>query len=540
MLIAIDTIHESPGNARKVGAGPAADAALQASIDKIGLLQPVLVAPSPEPGQWLLRAGHRRLAAMRALGHTQIEATDRGAPDDDIPEVAISAAENMVRAGMHPVDQWRAVAALQAQAGYDLDTAAAVLGVASSLARRLSWLGQMHPALLDAMAQGDLPDAQHLRAIALAPHDVQREALARGTYSTTTQAERVDWRTVAECCKVRRIPQSRALFDITTLTWDEDLFAQPDADDRYTTTDTTGFLNKQSAALDAQVAKSKGRIERIAYDTEGKTKAPKGWQLTYGEVPKRWKKDDPRRAFAVLIEDGYQIGTVVFQLGEPVATRAEAEDARGATRPQARPPINKAVQARLSFLKAQAVRERLADIAPTHGSAFMLKALLLALTFRNVSARSGIADALIDPQGQPLDLSEAKLCALTASTIADMTVFDRPDGFNSSGAAAEWLATLIGANMPRTDTADILRGISGEALAAIAEAHSVSARGTVGALRKRLVGALPDWRAASFGKAGPIHYTDADEDETEVTEFAEVGEHDDDVTVEAVGEEIAE
>jgi hypothetical protein len=84
--------------------------------------------------------------------------------------------------------------------------------------------------------------------------------------------------------------------------------------------------------------------------------------------------------------------------------------------------------------------------------------------------------------------------------------------------------------MPRTDTAEILKGINGTALREIATANRIDSSGTVTALRKRLTGALPDWRAVTFGAPGPEPQSDADdgdstdaEDEAE-DDFSEVGE----------------
>lgn len=519
MMLAIDTIVESPANARRISGSADADKALCESIAALGLLQPVLVVRSDaEQELWELRAGHRRLAACRALGHTAIAAVELDGAEQ--PEVAISAAENMVRAAMHPVDQWRALAALQHAKGFDLNTAATALGIAPVLARRMSHLGSMDAALLDAIGAGVMPDQHEMRRIAQAPKEVQREALERGTYRSA-KGDTVNWRLVADGCTVRRIPRTRAIFDPDSFLWDEDLFAEPGAEDQFTTSDVAGFLDRQKAALAAQVVKAKGKLEVLAYDMTGRgdTKPPKGWQFTYDSVPKRWRKDDPRRAFAILVEDGWKLGSVTYTLAEPVAPREQGDASDPARAPAERPPINKKTLQQLAVIKAKAVQERL-EVYQHNGPAAMLRALLLLFTCRNVQAGGiagspygMIASKMVNPDGTPnADLSDDDLCALAAWLIGTAITFDAPDQFKGSGNGAEWIAMAIAAEMPRTDTADILKGINGDTLAAIAENAGVSSRGTVGALRKRLAGALADWRAVTFGAAGPIPGDHDDDD----------------------------
>src|SRR5664279_1174608 len=197
MLISISHIGHDLVNPRRIKTPPESDAALLRSIQTLGLLQPVLVVRNGAEGHWNLLAGRRRLAAVAALGLTEITAedvTDRIDPDEDTG-LAIGAAENMVRAPMHPVDQWRAISDLSASSGYSIETAAAALGVNAALARRMAHLGKMAPDLLDAIGAGDLPEVRYLRIIAAAPHAMQIAALEQGR-----SEDRVYWSRVAEAC----------------------------------------------------------------------------------------------------------------------------------------------------------------------------------------------------------------------------------------------------------------------------------------------------------------------------------------------------
>ena len=526
MQIQLTSIHDDPGNSRKIKTTAEQDAALRASLQTLGQLQPVLVEESVfESGHYELRAGHRRVAAARALGWEAIEAVEIERTTDGSGErtaTAVSAAENMVRASMHPVDQWRAVADLMHSGGYNLETAAAALGIPLALARRMEHLGSMAPALIEAIGGGDLPQAQYLRVIALAPHDVQIKALERARRKNG-KGEYIDWYSLSEHCTLRRIPQSRAIFDIALMDWDEDLFAEPDDQDRFTTTDIDDFLALQETALKIKAAASKGRIEVVK---DGKRSS--GWQSTGDDLPKRWRKLDPRRAFASVITIGFYTGQVQYDVCEPQDNTRESDKRHvsSTVEPQVKPrdPISKVVQKQLAAMKTEAVREQLGEYAKQEANpGAMLELLLLTFTLRNVSAGpiSGspwgpLAKLLIDPEGRTRALDDGALCEIAGQIIGQIIRFDAPDDARGSGPGAEWIARAIAAEMPRTDTPEILKGISGDKLAEIAQEHAIAPQTTVSNLRKAMAGNLPDWRALEFGALGPH----SDDDPM----FAEVGE----------------
>lgn len=521
MKIALSMIHDNPWNTRVVAPAPDADANLAQSLATLGQLQPILVKPYA-PGEWVLLAGHRRVRAARALAWESIEAMELQHDEATAPMEAISAAENMARAGMHPVDQWRAIVALRDEYTVSVAMAAAMLGIAPALAKRLEHLGRMAPELLEEIAKGELPASADLRIIAMAPLDAQREALARAQRSMTEG--RYFWRTVATACTVQRIPQSRAIFPLEAMTWEEDLFAQADDADRFTTADVEGFLARQTAALAERAEKSNGRMTVVPFSYAG-FERPKGWHFTHDDVPKRWRKDDPRRVLARVVDQGFALGKVEFQMAEPDEAREDSGAPALASAPAVpRPTITKAVQRHLADLKRAGVQTRLAEIIGSIDAQSMLQALLLVFTCRNAKAGElagspygYIAQRLIDPEGRLKPVDGDDLCELAARVIVHAIKFDAPDVYDSSGAGAEWLAMAIEAAMPRTDTAEILKGISGELLGDIAETHGVSARGSVSDLRKRLVGNLPEWRAVDYGAAGPTGATNLDSADSEDT-----------------------
>src|SRR5438128_7245731 len=100
--------------------------ALASSIALRGLIVPLVVRPDGE--RFTLVAGHHRYAACRSLGLNEVEVTLR----EQEGSSADSAAENVVRKQLSPLEEARAVAHMLKE-GYTLDGAASVLGWSSKL-----------------------------------------------------------------------------------------------------------------------------------------------------------------------------------------------------------------------------------------------------------------------------------------------------------------------------------------------------------------------------------------------------------------------
>ena len=83
-------------------------AALAGSIELLGQITPAIVRPVEDGDGFVLVAGHKRYAALRSLGRTQIRAEVRSAD----AEHSERAAENIVRSQLNPYEEARAVAAM--------------------------------------------------------------------------------------------------------------------------------------------------------------------------------------------------------------------------------------------------------------------------------------------------------------------------------------------------------------------------------------------------------------------------------------------
>lgn len=77
---------------------------LKASISKVGLLEPIVVAPKADDGKYQIVAGQRRVFACKDLGHKVIKAGILSEMPDPELGLAISLTENLVRVNMNQKD----------------------------------------------------------------------------------------------------------------------------------------------------------------------------------------------------------------------------------------------------------------------------------------------------------------------------------------------------------------------------------------------------------------------------------------------------
>jgi ParB family chromosome partitioning protein len=521
--VPLDTLVTDPLNVRLIDDRDVAG--LAASLQAVGQVQPIIVRRDEEnPDNWRVVAGGRRVAAARSIGWVAMEAELMENLGSATPE-AVSAAENMVRRPMHPVDQWRALASLK-DGGYSLEGAADALGVPVHTARKLDHLARMAPEIIDALSQErELPQESRLRVIAQAPHDVQVTALTTGR-RRQNKGQPLDWWAVSEACTIRRIPRSRAIFSIDDhpeVAWDEDLFAEPNADDQFTTKDVNGFLELQRAELKARAEASRGRIEVVKSDVHGNPVIPSGWIAGFEPVPKRWRKDDTRKGFVTVVEQGYETGRVT----ERLATQKTAPASTGTvsapiTETVPKPMFTKPTLAKIAAMKVNAIRDRLEQWAHMgtadyesavfreEGAISALHALLVLPLLNSIGTTGSyldLASKLFNEDGKPRDLYVRDLRVLVADVLSRSIITDSP--------AVDWLGRMIGTVPPRCDTEEILGGMSRDALVELARTFAIDEKGSARELKARMIGHLPDWHPVDFGALGPVQAVEEFEDVVE-------------------------
>jgi ParB/RepB/Spo0J family partition protein len=498
----LDTLDIDPLNARFNARTSPTDPSvilLAQSMKEVGQLQPIVIRASTETaGRYYVTVGWRRCLAARHLAWSHIDAIEF---DDSLARVsASSAAENIARLAMHPVDTWQSIARLCDEHGYSQELAAAAIGLDPLTAPRMRYLAQMAPAMLDELRRSPaFPTMPQLRLLASASHATQQIALDnRGSTEPI-----IHWERIAAACKTTRISRSRAIFDIekADIAWEEDLLAQADDADRFTTQDLRGFLAAQREALAEQVKKSRGRIAIMQMTAGGGFVLPDGWQRVWGDIPKRWAKDDPRCVFKTVVDTGSDLGEVVAILAAPVVKRTPAATLADGSKPAPKPPIQKATQRRIAEKQTEGVVNALPYFLQGDGERGV-RALLAVLLFSNVTIQGGMYDLIPQLRAVFADPppDDDVLLDLVREVVKRALVFPAPDVFNHSGPAANAFAHMVGAAVPRCDTPEILKGVMLEELRRIALDHGLSSHGTATDLRKRLAGQAHKWRPATYDR----------------------------------------
>jgi ParB family chromosome partitioning protein len=160
--IPIELIHRNPGQPRQVF-DEIEIQELTASIREKGLLQPILVRPSPHGrGEYEIVAGERRWRAAQGAGLTAIPALVKALEDDKALEIAII--ENVQRADLNAMEEARAYRSLMDRFGYTQDQAAAAVSKSRSHVANTLRLMQLPEAVQLHLLHGRLT-AGHARAI---------------------------------------------------------------------------------------------------------------------------------------------------------------------------------------------------------------------------------------------------------------------------------------------------------------------------------------------------------------------------------------
>jgi len=542
LTLAIDSIDANgPWQTRKARPSAQDDAGLASSIRTLGILTPIVVVESFDaPGRYQVIDGHRRVAAARASGLASIPAVfGPQGEGDDARRLAAGVASNLQRVGVDPVDQWRAITRLQAE-GYSLAGASQALGLEERLAKRLDKLGRLHPDVLAAIEGHGMPPYRDLAQIASAPLDVQAAALARkDAWRGSGKKREACWWGISAACITQRIPRERALFDTAKagVVFEEDLFAEPGADEQFTTTDVEGFLQCQQAALDAMIEKSDGRIIAIDAKDGDQGRLPKGWQSWYNPAA---KFDDPATWpaeaswFVCIVPSGYGIGTLRQTLAirasraKSAAHTADGEDAgddagEAAAPPKPRGPLTRKGEIMIGQAKTAAIRTALLDrVATGYTEGALLRMMVLCLAAQNVTVNGDptsrfqhtdfrdLAAKILDAEGKPRDLDnddqndeEEIIKHIACEAIARILVCGPTESAASSGAAAEWIGAWIDAErtLPPLDTPELLAQVSADTLREAATAAGIDTKGSTKQLRERLAGNLSEvrWPGATFG-----------------------------------------
>lgn len=175
---------------------------LAASIEKHGVLQPIVVRPVPVGGYKIV-AGERRWRAARLAGLKELPAIVREISDAEAMEIALI--ENLQREDLDPVEEALGYRQLMERCDYTQEAAAKTLGKSrSAVANSLRILKLPHEAL-ELLRSGAL-NAGHAKAIlSLEDAEMQMEA-ARQIVEKRLNVREAE----ALCRRLARAPRKKA------------------------------------------------------------------------------------------------------------------------------------------------------------------------------------------------------------------------------------------------------------------------------------------------------------------------------------------
>jgi ParB family chromosome partitioning protein len=165
------------GNVRKTNSTEAIGE-LQSSIAAHGILQSLVVRKTSR-GKFAVVAGRRRYLALSALADDGSIAIDAPVPCRVLPGSAdakeISLAENVVRAPMHPADQFEAFREL-ADSGSTPADIAARFGITEAAVKKRLRLARVSPTVFESYRQGELT-LEQVQAFAVSDDHTAQECL---------------------------------------------------------------------------------------------------------------------------------------------------------------------------------------------------------------------------------------------------------------------------------------------------------------------------------------------------------------------------
>ena len=152
---------------------------LAASIQAVGVLQPILVRQSG-PQEYELIAGERRWRAARRAGLQTIPAIVR--PTEDVRSLEQALVENLHREDLTPLEEAAAYQQLIEEFGHTQEEVAQRVGKSRSAVANTLRLLHLPPSIQRLLAEGQI-SAGHARALLGTPDRVFQEQLARAIVS---------------------------------------------------------------------------------------------------------------------------------------------------------------------------------------------------------------------------------------------------------------------------------------------------------------------------------------------------------------------
>jgi ParB family transcriptional regulator, chromosome partitioning protein len=490
------TLQSNPNNPRRTATPPAMDEQLLASIKAVGIIQPPCVTPKDDG--LMIVVGNRRVKASIKAELPLIDVLVCDA--DEAADAMRSVAENLIRASMSSVDIWRAIERLEAQ-GWNEQAISDALALPLRTVRRLKLLAHLHPAMLDVMAQGNMPNEGQLRTITAATPEEQAQVWKK--HKPKKGQTDVAWYEVARALEKRRMPFTAAKFgdDLAKaygIVWQDDLFAPPGEDSRYTT-NVEGFFGAQQEWMQNNVP-ARGTV--LTVDSYGQGQLPKKAERVYG---KPGKSDVIGHYVDTRTGD---VQTIAYRMPAPKkpgktadgAKAGAADDGGGdeSATARTRPDVTQKGVAMIGDLRTDALHQALADMPIEDDTLFGM--LILAFGGDNVSVDSGSDLRGDDREAICRALTEGGVLTADRDLLRQAArkmltgVLSCRENRSQSGVFARIAGEAIGASLrlPNMATIEFLSCLSRGALEAIAKAEGVTVAPKVVHTRERMIARFKD------------------------------------------------
>jgi ParB family chromosome partitioning protein len=186
----VELIKPNPGQPR-TNFEPEALAALAASIEASGVVQPLLVRPLHD-GSYELVAGERRWRAAKQAGLEKVPAVVRDQEEAERLQAALI--ENMVREDLNPVEEARACSALIDELGLTKEDLARRVGRSRPAVSNLIRLLELPDETIELLESGELSEGHGKALLAASGNDVRRRLArdaVRGGWSVRETENRV-------------------------------------------------------------------------------------------------------------------------------------------------------------------------------------------------------------------------------------------------------------------------------------------------------------------------------------------------------------
>lgn len=157
---------------------PADETGLAESIRKHGVLQPLVITPSPgNPGRFILIAGERRWRAARAAGLHEVPVTIIAANSQRRLELAL--VENLQRSDLGALERARAYQAMIDDFGLTQAKVAEAVGVSRSTVANTLRLQKLDGEMQQALAEGRISESHGRTLVGISDDETRRRLFLR-------------------------------------------------------------------------------------------------------------------------------------------------------------------------------------------------------------------------------------------------------------------------------------------------------------------------------------------------------------------------